>query len=193
LTLAFHVLWTLCALGTVVLAALAARRLSHVALAAVSCAVALALPAAAEPDAAIVGTAVASVASIVLWRPRFRVVVAAAAGVLAATWTRMVQLQGAPEPVAVAVVAIVAVATVWLTRSHPAFAPVVLVEDGLLLLIALGLVTAGLPVVQDGWRSAVTLTAASGATQGTYVPVWLAAAIGSSLALGALHTVWSRR
>jgi hypothetical protein len=192
-TLAFHVLWILCALGTVVFAAVAARQWSQVATAAVAFAlVAFAGP--TEPNAAAVGVAAAMGAAVVLWRRfRFAAVSGVALGVLAAVWAQALQLQGAPHVAALTAVIVVVVITVWLTCARAGFAPPVLLDDGLLIVIALGLTTASVPVVMDGWQSAATLTAASAATQEMPLPIWLVGALGVSLALGALHSVWSRR
>ena len=82
----------------------------------------------------------------------------------------------------------------WLTRSRPAFAPDVLRDEALLAVCLLGLVVAVVPGVIDGWQAAANLTVEP-ATPGptTPIPVWTLTLVGMAMALGAVHSLWSRR
>ena len=80
-------------------------------------------------------------------------------------------------------------ASAWLTNHRPAFAPPVLREEALLVLLIAGVVVGMAPTVAQGWQSAVALnmTTDTGARRAA-LPVWMLSFVGASVALGGL---WS--
>ncbi len=84
-------------------------------------------------------------------------------------------------------------ASAWLTNHRPTFAPTVLREEALLILLIAGVVVGMAPTVAQGWQSAVALnmTTDTGAP-GPLVPVWTLSFVGASVALGGLWSMWRR-
>jgi hypothetical protein len=83
---------------------------------------------------------------------------------------------------------------VWLSRVRVTFAPDILRDEALLALCLLGLIVSVVPGVLDGWQAAANLTVEpSEVGPATPVPAWTLALVGTSLALGALCSLWSRR
>jgi hypothetical protein len=194
-TLTFHALWMLCALGSVVLAAAAAG-------AGVPAVVAMVVGflagvrfvgAVALPDPAVAGAVTVCAAAIFLFRPRYAVVAAALGGVLGGMWTGLLEVQGLPSPAAIGVSAVVLGVSRHLTRRRPSFAPEQLRDEGLLAIGLLGLVVATLPGVLDGWQAARNFAATSDRVSQAIVPAWTIALLLSSTTLGAAYSLWSRR
>lgn len=195
MTLSFHALWMLCALGAVVYAVVAARRISDLTAFAVGFAAAAFMAGPQRlPDPAWVGVVSALMSVGVLFRPRLTIAAAMWGGALGGMLTAMIEVQGLPQPAAVAAPAALAAATAWLSRVRPSFAPDVLRDDALLAICLMGLVTAVVPGVADGWQAAANLTLepASPAPMNP-VPAWTVALVGTSTALGILYSLWSRR
>jgi len=194
MTVILHALWMLCALGAVVFAAAAARRIGHVGVMTIAYAVASALSGPARPpDPEFAGVLAASGALVYLFRPRHAWIAAMAGGALAGMLAGLLVIMGAPGPVAVPLVAAIAAGTVWLARARPIFAPETLREEGLLIICLLGLGVAVLPSVLDGWQAAANLNvgAEPGATQ--TIPLWTLTILMLSSLLGAAYSLWSRR
>jgi len=194
-TLAFHALWRLCALGSVVLAAAAAGS-GFSALAAMVVAFLLAVRivgAAALPDPALAGTVAVAAAAIFLFRPRYAVIAAALGAALGGMWTGLLEVQGLPPLAATGVAAAVLGISWYLTRTRPSFAPEQLRDEGLLAIGLLGLVVATLPGVLDGWQAATNFAASSDRASQAMVPAWTIALLLSSSTLGAAYSLWSRR
>jgi len=194
-TLSFHALWMLCALGVVVHAATAARRARDLSALAAGFVVAAMIASPQRlPDPAWVGVVSAGAAVVVLFRPRYAMASAAWGGVLGGMLTAMTEVQGLHPIAAGAAVAVLAVTPAWLARVRSSFAPDLLREDALLGLCLFGLVVAILPGVTDGWQAAANLTiqpATPGPT--TPIPTWTLALVGTAMALGAVYSLWSRR
>jgi hypothetical protein len=194
-TLTFHALWMLCALGSVVLAAAAAGSgiPALVAMAAAFLATVRIVGAAALPDPGLAGAVTVAAAAIFLFRPRYAVFGAALGGALAGMWTGLLEVQGLPSPAAIGVAAVVLGVARYLTRTRPSFAPEQLRDEGLLAIGLLGLVVATLPGVLDGWQAATNFAATSDRVSQAIVPAWTIALLLSSTTLGAAYSLWSRR
>jgi hypothetical protein len=192
-TVTYHLLWMLCALGAIAFGATAARSWGRVAAFGAGFATAAAgVALRGLPDAPVIGAVAAAAAVLYLFRPRYALVAVAAGGALGGVWPELLWMQGLPRGVAWPVAALVVALPVWLARSRPAFAPPVLQDDALLGVLAMGVVLAVLPGVLDGWQSALALNV-SAAEGGSSLPPWLLAAVTGALLMGAFHSVWSRR
>jgi hypothetical protein len=194
-TISFHALWMLCALGTVVHSAAASRRVRDVMALAVGFVIATVVTSPQRlPDPIWVGVVSAGAAMVVLFRPRFAVVAAAWGGALGGMLTAMTEVQGLHPAASAGPVVVLMATTVWLARLRPAFAPDALRDEALLAACLLGLVVAVVPGVIDGWQAAANLTIEP-ATPGpsTPIPTWTLALVGTATALGAAYTLWSRR
>lgn len=194
ITATFLVLWMVCAFGAITFASLASSSSGRLGVFVTS---ALAVAAAVwfwgPMDAPLAGVAAASAAAVQLFRPRWTWPPLVAGGSLAGLWPWLLDL-GPAVTAASAAFAVAGVgASVWLSRRRGSFAPAMLQEDALLLLLAGGLSLAVLPGILDGWQSAVTLNAAAAPVGGAELPTWLVAAVVGTLALGGVHSVWSRR
>ena len=195
MTISFHALWMLCALGTVVHSATASRRVRDVMALAIGFVVATIVASPQRlPDPTWVGVVSAGAAMVVLFRPRFAVVAAAWGGALGGMLTAMTEVQGLHSAASAGPVVVLMATTVWLTRLRPTFAPGVLCDEALLAVCVLGLVVAVVPGVIDGWQAAANLTVEP-ATPGpsTPIPTWTLAIVGTATALGAVYSLWSRR
>jgi hypothetical protein len=193
-TLSFHALWMVCALGAVVLAA-AVRRNSYDAPA-----MALAFAAAAYwtgvgrlPDPVWAGAVAVLASAISLFRPRYATVSAVAGGVLAGWWTTLLEVQGLPSWPAVGAGLILLLVPMWLARTRPVFAPDVLREEGLLAVAVLGLGVASMPAILDGWQAAGNLSVTPERQVSTGIPTWTLTIILMSASFGGLYSFWSRR
>jgi hypothetical protein len=185
----------LCAFGVVVHAATAARRARDlIALAAGFVVAAILASPQRLPDPAWVGVVSAAAAVVILFRPRYAPASAVWGGALGGMLTAMTEVQGLHPIAAVAVVAVLAGTPAWLARARPAFAPEILRDEALLGLCVFGLVVAIVPGVTDGWQAAANLTIEPATpAPSTPVPGWTLALVGTSLALGAVYSLWSRR
>jgi hypothetical protein len=193
-TLTFHALSMVCALGAVVFAAsVAPHPRALVALAGAFAVALMATGAGWLPDAGLVTLLAAGVAAVRLWTGRYVVVTAVAAGLLAGAWASLLQVQGLPPVVAVAAPAAALAVTAWLSRTRPAFAPEVIREDALLALAVIGVGAAVLPAIVEGWQTATSLTAATTHRVDLAIPAWTLVLVVASTALGVLSAVWSRR
>lgn len=194
MTLSFHALWMLCALGAVVFAAAAARHVREQAFMAGGFA-AGALLAAPErlPDPAVVGTLAAGAAAVYLFRPRDAMLAAAVGGALAGMWTALLEVQGLPLTVALVVAGVALVVTTHLARTRATFAPELLRDEGLLAIAVLGVAVATLPTILDGWQAAGNLSVTSDRPAAAAIPIWTLTVILMSASLGGLYSLWSRR
>jgi hypothetical protein len=147
-------------------------------------------------DASWIGCVVAVIAAGQLARPdsaTAAAIGAGGAGVAAATWAAVLQLEAIPPAPALVVAGGTLLASAWLTTHRPAFAPTTLREEALLILLIAGVVVGMAPTVAQGWQSAVALnmTVDTGAP-GQLVPVWTLSFVGAAVALGALWSIWKR-
>ena len=194
-TVTFHALWMLCALGAVVYAAAAAPRVRDLAALAIGFVAAAMLAGPRRlPDPTWVGVISSGAAATVLFRPRFALASAAWGGALGGMLTAMTEVQGLHPIAAVALCATLLAITVWFARTRAAFAPDVLRDEALLAVCLLGLAVAIVPGVIDGWQAAANLTIESAApAPSTPIPVWTLTLVATATALGAVYAVWSRR
>ena len=194
MTPTFHALWMLCALGAVVFASAATRRLDRAGLAVGFGAAALLTSGSNLPDPVWMGGFAAMVAVSYLFKPRLRLLSVGIGGAFAGSWSALLEVQGLPMVVALAVAAALVVGTLWLSTSNPSFAPDTLREEGLLAIGVLGLGVAVMPGILDGWQAAGNLSGASErVTNPALIPAWTIAFVLASLSLGGLYSVWSRR
>ena len=194
MTLAYHALWMLCALGTVVFATAAAPHARPMtALAAGVIAGVLWWSPERVPDAAETGILTSLAVALYLFRPRLRLVAAAFGGVLAGMLSALVEMYGiSPNVSPLAGIALVAV-PIWLARTRPAFAPELLRDEAMLMIGLVGLGVAILPGVLDGWQAATNLSAATERVATASLPMWTLLLLLTTSSCGAFYSIWSRR
>lgn len=195
LTLFFHALWMLCAMGTTVLAVVPDASVplrSGAFLLGFVLAVA-AMSTNAIPDPAWVGLLVAIVAVGHLFRPRIAPLTLLIAGALAGLWSALLQVQGLPASLAFLVAAVLPGAATLFSIRRPVFAPATLKDEALLIIVVLAAATALGPGVADGWRSASALNLESPDAVVHAVPGWTIAVVAGTTALGGLYSLWVRR
>jgi hypothetical protein len=194
MTLTFHALWMVCALGAAVFAAAAHRRVRDRVALIVGFIAGLALVSPTGiPDVTVVGFVAAGAAALYLFRPRFSLVAVALGGSLGGVFASLLQLQGLPSWLALAVAAALLVVPVHLAATRPAFAPDVLRDEGLLAIAVVALTAAMLPGVLDGWQAAANLAATTDRATAAGLPLWTLALLLVASCLGALYSSWSRR
>jgi hypothetical protein len=195
MTVTFHALWMLCALGAIVLAAAVTRPSREVPAFGVGV-VAAALSTGLDrmPDPAVLGVLAAAAAAVRLAWPRYSVLAAAAGGALAGSASTLLEAQGLPAAVAVFVMVAIVGVTLFLSRARPAFAPDAIRDEGLLAVAALGIGVAILPGVLDGWQAAANLNVPAERDPAfRAIPGWTRILVGASVVSGGLYAVWSRR
>jgi hypothetical protein len=190
-------LWFVCGLGAVVLAAVAphSRTQAVVGMAGFAIGAWWARQPFA-PTTAGVAIVAALVAGMELVRPQRQPLAIALAGLLAGTWSAVMQRQGLPVVAAIAVAAALPAMSVYLRTRRPAFAPPALREEALLFLVALGVTAAAAPGIVEGWRAAGTLNLQIGeaeAAGSTAMPTWTVVVASAALVTGGLFSLWSRR
>ena len=194
MTLTYHALWMLCALGTVVFATAAAPHVRPItALAAGLIAGVVWWSPERVPDAAETGFLTSLAAALYLFRPRLRLVTAAFGGVLAGMLAALFEMYGVSRNVSpVAGIALVAV-SIWLARTKSSFAPESLRDEAMLIIGLIGLGVAILPGVMDGWQAATNLSAATERVPTASLPMWTLLLVLTTSSCGAVYSVWSRR
>ena len=194
MTLTYHALWMLCALGTVVFATAAAPHVRPTAaLAAGFVAGVVWWSPERVPDAAETGFLTFLAAALYLFRPRLRLVSAAFGGVLAGMLATLIEMYGlSPQLSPLAGIALVA-ASIWLARTKPSFAPEPLRDEAMLMIGLVGLTVAILPGVMDGWQAATNLAAATERVASASLPMWTLLLLLTTSSCGAVYAVWSRR
>ena len=194
MTVTYHVMWMLCALGAITFGAAAARSRGRMAAFWGGFAMAAAWGVwRGLPDAPVVGALAAVAVAAYLFLPRYGWIAAAGGGLLGAVWPELLWLQGISRVVAWPVVLLAIALAAWLARTRPQFAPKVLEDDALLVVMATGLVLAVLPGVLDGWQAALALNMSGPVAGADSLPRWLVAVVAGALLVGGMHSVWSRR
>ncbi len=193
MTLFFHLVWMLCALGTAVFAIAATGGAYRQAGFGIGFFAGVYLARIGPPDAALAGGLAVAAAAIFLFRPQYAVAASALSGVLAGSWSALLQAQGLPFLVSPLIVAALIAVSFWLARSRPHFAPQRLVDEGLLAVGALGIAALTLPAILDGWQTAVALSATSPRSAALDLPMWTMVFILACTSLGGVYSVWSRR
>ena len=123
-----------------------------------------------------------------------RAACAAVAGVLVGLWGGLIADLGAPLALVLPFVAAPALVCARLVDRRPGFAPPVLREEGLALLLLFGLATAFLPSLTSGWHSAGALNAGA-RPAGVLIGPGLTVIVASTFAAGgliALRRRWAR-
>lgn len=144
------------------------------------------------PDTAGVAGSTVAVAAFVIAKPRPVVVPAAFAGVLSGAWVSLLWAEGVPSLAAAAMAIALPTASAWLSVRRSSFAPRMLREEGLMLVLVLAAIIAAAPTVAAGWRSAVALNLHQPGGTHAAVPSWTLALAGSAIGLGGLFTLWRR-
>jgi hypothetical protein len=186
----------LCALGAVVFAAAAAKGSvrQSAALAGGFGFAALFTSGSSLPDASWTGGLAAAGAAVWLFKPALRLASAAIGGVLAGSWTALLEVQALPMAAALLIAAALVIVTMRLSRVRASFAPDVLRDEGMLAIGVLGLGVAVMPGVLDGWQAATNLSGAQDrVAEPIAIPMWTLALILTASSLGGLYSVWSRR
>ena len=139
-------------------------------------------------------TAVAVALAALLGRPPLQVV-SFASGAAAALWSRYLEVLGLPVWIAVPAAAAMPAVAVWLSAVRPVFAPPRLREEGLLLVVALGLAVAFVPELVVGWQSAAALNTGSLRDPSTVAPpaAWALVAAAAAAVAGGLVAARRRR
>ena len=194
MSVSFHALWMLCVLGGVVFAAAAAHDGRRTA--ALGCGFVAGVFVAwrtGPPDPVRTGALAAGAVAVLLFTPRYALVSIAFGGAMGGIWTALLQAQAVPAVIAVGTGASLLGASVWLARTRRAFAPAILVDEGLLVVGALALAVSTLPSMLDGWQAAMALAATSSRDSTVAIPTWTLAFIVTCTSLGGLYSLWSRR
>ena len=197
LSLPTLILWFVCGLGTAILAAVAP--VSRSTATAAGTAFLIGAWWVQQPFAPAPRAIALAAGSMALWQvlraPR-RPYAAIVAGLLAGFWTAVLNQQGLPPAVAIALAAVLPAASAYLRARQPAFAPPALREEALLVLGVVGIAGAALPGVAEGWHAAVNLSVQGGQPANpadTALPAWTLAAASLALVSGGLFSIWSRR
>ena len=186
-----HALALLCALAAPVFAATPGPGRWRLSLAAAGAAALTAWLRGRVPDVGAAGAIVAAAAALQLFRPgRFHAWMAVAAGAVAAIGAAVLGSEGLPL-IAANIVAAVPVGTAsFLASTRPRFAPPVLREEALLIVLALAISVAVAPGLSAGWRSAQGLNAPGAVNTAPSMPAWTLAAAAGFLALGGAYSAW---
>jgi hypothetical protein len=193
MTLFFHLVWMLCALGAVVFAAASAGDRRRAVGFGGGLIAGFVMARLGPPDPALVGSLAVGAVAIFLFRPRYADLAAMLGGSVAGLFTAVLQAQGFPFLSTPFVVVTLSGVSAWLARSRPTFAPERLVDEGLLAIGALGILALTLPSILDGWQTAVALAATSSRQASVTLPLWTAAFIVGCLSVGGVYSAWSRR
>jgi hypothetical protein len=196
-TLTFHALWMLCALGAAAFAAAPGRVPAWKGLSTLAVSFALTagwLGQGRLPDHAVIGMVAAVASGAVLTRPGRVVVPIAGGGVLAASWGALLAAQGVPMYLALAGALVVPMASLHFAFHRPGFVTPVMRDDALMGMLIGGLFVAMLPGVLDGWRAAGNLSVpGDGLAPAAMIPAWTLAMGAAALGSGAVYALWSRR
>jgi hypothetical protein len=186
-------LWLIAALGAAVFAAVPAGRAGLGWIAGGFTAGAVLVRAGRLPEPGELATGVALLAMFQILRPGRTALAAAAAGLLAGVWSRVLVLQGLPEAAALPLAACLPGLVQWVAARRPAFATRAARDEALAAVFVGAILAALLPGMLDGWRSAQALNIEEPALDVLAVPAWAAAVGLGALASGGAWAAWSRR
>jgi hypothetical protein len=193
-TVTFHAVWMLCALGAATFAAVAAPRRRWLIALAIGFASAIALSGPERlPDAEMTGFIAAAGGIVYLFFPRYAWLALLLGGAVGGMLIPALGLLGAPSSVTAPVIALGMAGTVWLARTRSSFSPETLREEALLIVSTLGLAVAVLPSVLDGWQAAGNLNIRVEDVAREAIPTWALSVVAMSTLLGAAYALWSRR
>jgi hypothetical protein len=183
----------LCGLGAAIFATTATRWDSAAAMAAGFGAAVVFIRPELLPDAGWTGSIVAVVAALHIFRRDVRFLGPICGGALAGIWSALLETQGLPREVSLAVAAMLPAVSALLTVKRPAFAPESLREEALLVMCALGLGVAMIPDILSGWRSALALNRQAQDNANHIIANWVLVLSAISVALGGLYSFLRRR
>ena len=149
----------------------------------------------ALPAPAWAGCIAAASAVLQLFRPDVRWPGLLCGGALAGFWSALLQIQGLPLGAAIILAAAVTAMSGYLAQRRPEFAPEVLREEAMVLMVALGLAVAVIPEVSAGWQSAIALNreATDSANQNQIIANWVLVLSAASVVLGGLWGAMRKR
>ena len=197
-SLAFHGLWMLSAMGAAALSSVAvpvAPRLFGVA---IGFAASFLLTPSGPAQIAALAALTAAIALAQLLRPRriapglMALMAMIGAGALGGVWSALVAAQGLPRSVSAAAAVALLAGVATLAARRPTFAPEVLRDESLLIVLALALAVATAPAIASGWQAAASLNVAQPA-QAVVLPAWTLVTVVGTCAIGGLCTWWVRR
>lgn len=180
--------WLVCGMGAVVFSTGAAEVRRVAGLIAGFALLAWLLRGGNVPDAAAIAGVAAVVAGAKLYKPKWAILPSFCGGLLAASLGAFVANQGVAPTVAFGSAALLPVAALVLSRGR-AFASESMIEEGVLLVLALGLFAAVGPAIIDGWQSAGSLNQAAEAAN-RVMPIWVLGMVGASLLIGGLWSLF---
>lgn len=182
----------LAALAATVLAAHTTGRKAAATLAAAGIVAAAVFRWAGVPDVSNWAFCMAAALGTVLVRPRWWFA-PLAAGVCAAAWISILEVQGLPWlPAALLAVSVTGVA-VGLAQRRAGFASAEVRDEAVVLVSCFALLLALGPELVDGWRSATALAAEPLSADVPSVGPWLGAFVIGCLLMGGVYSLWKRR
>lgn len=114
----------------------------------------------------------------------------AVGGAAGAFWGSALHQAGVPLAMAAVISAAPALIAAYFSATRAAFAPPLVRDEALLIVLALALGATVTPGVAEGWRSAQLLNA--DAVAGGSLPRWVVALIAGLVGSGGLYTLWKR-
>ena len=143
------------------------------------------------PDTAAIAGLAALVAGATLYRPHWTILPDYCDGLLEASLGEFAASQGVMAPVAFSLAALLPIAALVLSRNR-GFATASMIEEGILLVLALGRFASGGPASIDGWLSAGSLNQAAQAAN-RVMPGWVLGTVGASIFIGGLWSLWRHK
>jgi len=145
------------------------------------------------PDPTWLGVAVAAAAILSLARPRWSLVTIACGGAMAGIWVAVLQAQGLPSVLAVALGAVVPTVCAVLAALRPGFSSTAMQEESLLLVVGFALLLAVVPAIAMGWQSAIALKAVPLGTDVSSANAWILTLVLACVVTGGLYSVWKHK
>lgn len=190
-SLSLQALWLLCGIGAVVFSTgpVAPRRLTAIG---VGFGLTAWILRDGVPDPATVAGFAALVAGCKIYRPSWTTLPAFCGGLLAAVLAVLLRDQGLSAPLALVLAAAIPALSVGLASRSSKFAPEDMLEEGVLLMLVLGLGAAVGPALLEGWRSAGAMNVAAEAANHV-MPAWVLSVAAASILLGGVWSMWRHR
>lgn len=137
-----------------------------------------------------VGPLIAVAAASALWSSRAAIPMMVVGGAAGALWGSALHRAGVPLTMAAIIGAAPALIGAYFAATRSGFAPPVVRDEALLIVLALALGATVAPGIVDGWRSAQLLNA--DAVAGASLPRWIVALMAGLVGSGGLYTLWKR-
>jgi len=147
------------------------------------------------PDITWIAGAILACAAFRVARPTAfaNAIVSTCAGAVAAVWAALFQSQGVPLPAALPLAAGVPACSAWMSFRSPRYAPALIYEEALVMLIVFAAALAAAPGVTAGWQSAGALNLQGSRAVAQAVPEWTMLTMLISASLGGAYSLWTRR